>query len=335
MVETLLEKIGCDDINFKDNRVEARRPNGNNKRGIAVYLDEGLHCKIWTKGHLPSMDIYGLVSYIVHKKETEESIRKDLNNAKTYIINELGLTQFSGNHYTQTEKVEDPLSWLKDMDEEEKAKKPNTLLDENIMNQFVLLPHRKWIDEGLSFDVLQQHKIGFCMKNNRITIPIRDEKGRLVSIKGRRVIKRSEHDPKYLYLYSVNKSLVLYNYHRAIEAAKEKRRIIVFESEKSTMFAEQYGVCETVAIGGSDLSNKQIDLLKDIGLDCKIIVMMDKDKSKEDVYKLCKKITNRDVYAMWDTNNLLGDPANKLSPVDLGEGTFKSLLENNVYKIKK
>jgi len=97
----------------------------------------------------------------------------------------------------------------------------------------------------------------------RIIFPIHNESGRVIGFGGRAL--RPDDNPKYLNspqtpLY--NKSLVLYNLHRAKIAARKLDRMIVVEGYMDAIGVATAGLSEVVAICGTALTNEQVRIIK-------------------------------------------------------------------------
>lgn len=331
-IEIILEALGCEHISERGNRYEAQLPerfNSNNRRSVQVKKTEFLSVNIRSRGI--KGDIYSLVSYILHDCVIQEDMQRDLPKAKKFIVDTVGCHDLVGEKKTNTV---DCLGWLRDI-KKRRTKiidlneiEPNEELEEEILRDYQIAPMPWWRNEGMKDWVQREFEVGFDLQSQRIIFPIRNKEGKLIGVKGRTVV---DHDMKYLYLHPCNKSIELFNLHRALPFIRETGRVFVFESEKSTMYATQHGYPESVAICGDDLDAVQAQLLKSLGKDIQIIFSMDKDKEVDFIYKQCKKVTRRDVYAMMDVNGLLGE---KDSPVDKGKEIWEQLVNENCYFIQ-
>lgn len=336
-IEELLSKMNCDYIKTEQNGelITAQLPYGSNRRSVQVKNNEYLSSSIRSRG--VHGDVFHLVSYIIHGIENEEDQKQDLFDAKKWICEQLGYEEFLNPSYKPIEKT-DYNSWLKKVKKQRNNQSVNALDDnkiikKSVMNQFVCYPHIKWVKDGLSIATQKAFEVSYDIQSNRIVFPVHNRNGELIGIKGRRIEKRHDDDPKYIYLYPCNKSIELYNLHRALPYIQESKEVIVFEGAKSCMRAYEYGVFNVVSIEGSEISHQQVKKIKDLGMDIRVIFMLDKDKDKKSIKQQATKVTNRDVCALWDKNNLLGRPEDKHSPVDLGKETFERLYQNNIYKI--
>jgi DNA primase len=105
---------------------------------------------------------------------------------------------------------------------------------------------------------------------SRIMIPIHDARGRIVGFAGRLVDPPSHTNPgastssgpKYLNNPDsdhFDKGRLLFNLHRAAPAARSARRLIVVEGQFDTIALDQVGIAETVAPGGTALTEHQLE----------------------------------------------------------------------------
>jgi DNA primase len=122
--------------------------------------------------------------------------------------------------------------------------------DQSILEEAGLVIRR---DDGTIRDRFRQ----------RIIFPIHNEQGRVIGFGGRAL--RPDDNPKYLNspqtsLY--NKSVVLYNLHRAKIAARKSDRMIVVEGYMDVIGVASAGISEVVAICGTALTNDQVRHIK-------------------------------------------------------------------------
>ncbi|KAA9007744.1 toprim domain-containing protein [Paenibacillus spiritus] len=329
----------CEHIQKKHNRYEAQLPskfNSPNKRSVQVYINESLSSRIRSFGE-SDLDIYGLVTYIVFDLYSEDERNKSLFKAKRWICEKLSYSEFLNSAHISTPS-HNHLKWLKEVKKQRKKRRElpeidNEVYDEEILEQYVMFPHQKYLDEGVDYLTQVEFQIGYDIKSQRIIFPIHNRYGEIISVKGRTIHDDYEARDiyKFMYLYNFNKMVELYNWHRAVYYILEKKEIIIFEGEKSCWMSSQYGYRNCVAISGDDLSEWQVNLIRELGNEIDIVIALDKDKRKEDIVKQASKFgKTRNVYALWDQNNLLQD---KDSPCDKGEVVFFRLYSENRYKI--
>lgn len=340
-IPELLEKANCEHIRLRNNRYEAALPDkfgSDNLRSLQVYLNEGLTCKVRTRT-FQGQDIYDLISFIVFDCEDEESIKKCLPKSKRWICEQLGYQQYISGFLSEQPK-EDPLKWLRDLKKKRNKKKiiveENEIYDESILNQYVMYPYKEFVDKGIDYRILQEFGIGFDVKSERVIFPIRNRYGEIVSIKGRTIdpFWMKKGIPKFLYLYNFNMMTELYNLDKAMYYILENKEIIIYEGEKTCWLSSQWGFRNCVALGGSEITTFQADMIKELSLDTNIVLGFDKDKPADEIKKQAKKFgLARNVYVMWDGRDVFS-AEEKHSPTDLGEEAFRQLYEDRVkYKI--
>ncbi len=338
-VRALLEAMECSYIEKKNNRYEAQLPlkfDSPNKRSVQVYLNDSLSSRIRTLGE-SDIDIYGLVSYIVHELYTEEERQKNLFKAKRWICDTLGYSDYTNQSYSP-KPVMEHLKWLKDVKRQRKRKRElsdleNQIYDESILSQYIMYPHQKYLEEGINYETQLEFQVGYDLKSQRIIFPIHNRFGEIVSIKGRTIYEDYEQRDiyKFMYLYNFNKMIELFNFHRAAYYILEKKEIIIYEGEKTAMISSQWGYRNCVSISGDDLSEWQVKMIKEMGNDIQIVIAMDKDKSVESIKKQAAKFgKTRSVFALWDKDNLFAD---RDSPCDRGEAVFAELYNDYRFRV--
>lgn len=330
LVVELLESVGCDNVRKVGGNVYGSRPTGDNPTGFSVMLNEDLVSSVWTR-NIPIDDIFDLISYFKFKKTTRHEIKKCLPNSKKYIIETLELQGFSNGKYIE---LPDYNFHLRKLKKHKKKKESNGLYPESILNEFVMLPHIKHINEGLDYDLIKEFELGYDLQTERIIFTYRNKNGELVGIRGRATRKEEENKVKYLPIYNFAKSLELYNVHRAIPWIIKYKKVFMFEGEKSTILATQYEYPNTVAFMGSSISEEQADLIKSIHPATDFIVCMDKDKTTDDVRRAAKYLPKDRTYAIFDTKDYL-EHTDKYadSPVDKGKEVWEILYKNHCYKV--
>ncbi len=352
-IELIVERLGCSNYKWEQNGklLTAQLPSGKNKRSLQIKNCPELYAKIWTKDI--KGNLFNIVGYLIYDIRDKEEVRQRIYEIKEWICLELeyyDLLNVSESTKRESESTHDPLDWLKEIRKKRNlpTEKKNKILPEKTLNQYINLPHVKWVNEGLSHETQILFGIGYCLESERITIPVRDKDGNLIGIKGRYVgdDEETEEEYKYIYIIPCDKSLELFNLHRALPYIKQRKQVIVVESEKTCLLLTQWGYPNCVAIGGGDLSPQQINMLKGLGLDIEIVLVFDKGigvrddidipfKKQERNYikeqiKKFKTEQIRNISVVFDKRDLL---ENRMSPIDLGEDVWRRLFEKYKYKI--
>lgn len=115
---------------------------------------------------------------------------------------------------------------------------------------------------------------------NRIMFPIHNLDGQVVGFTARCYLK--DDIPKYLNTketYIFKKGNILFNYHRAKDAIRLQKEVIVVEGNMDAIRLHSVGIKNVVALMGTSLTKEQVDALKK--LRCKIILMLDNDNAGE------------------------------------------------------
>ena len=233
---------------------------------------------------------------------------------------------------TRTKDYVAPLKALASRSRKSNIRVPNEPISDLALNNFRTIPDYRWLKEGISLHTQEFYQIGYDYQSHRITIPIRNENGELIGVKGR-LLKdedKSDYNPKYMYLYNCNISQEWFNMYNARDSILENKKVYIFESEKSVMKMHTFGYNNAVAISSSDISEVQVSMIKNLGLDIDIVLCYDKDKDVDEVKNKADMFTNRNVYGIIDLEDKLGA---KDAPVDKGKDIWDYLLENHCYPV--
>ncbi|MDR0123091.1 DNA primase [Bacillus pumilus] len=336
LIKELLTDLGCWNIQNeqKGKLIVAGLPDGDNERSVQIKNSPMLTANIRSKGI--SGDIYDVISYIVFEAQSDEERVKSLNKSKFWICKKYGYLEYIDEFYKTTLKEQRPklnkwLTSLKNKRSETPLALENKTIEVSYENQYGILPYLDWFRSGLCISTQKYFQIGLDIRSERVTFPIHNAAGQLIGVKGRYCGQDSKIEEKYKYLYIVpcNKSIELFNYHRALPYIKEKQEVIIVEGAKTTMFLTQWGYKNCVSVEGDSLSDDQINLLKALGLNITYVFAFDKDKPPDFVLAEANKLRGRVKYGAYDTEGLLKD---KESPTDQGEEVWNKLYSSK-YKI--
>ena len=338
-IEDLLSAIGCEYISTEQrgNMYTAQLPErfySNNKRSVQVRLNESLSCFIRSRADFKG-DIFDLVNYI-HFDKRGQDMQKSLHEAKEFICELFGWNEFK-HGFNKKMARKDYTASLKAIAKERKKRveiKPNPVIPESIMEDYYYdgfpISYEKWIEEGISQTTQEIYGIGIDLSSHRIVFPLRNRFGKLVGVKGR--IIRDEDDPerKYLYIEKCQNRYEWFNWYIAHPYILEHNEVYIFESEKSCMKAFEHGIYNTLAIGASDISPEQAQMIRQLGFDINVILCYDKGITIDEIKRQAEIFEGRQIHAVYDIDNLLKD---KNSPIDQGIDTWNKLLENNIYEV--
>ena len=320
-IETILEELGCGHIRERDGYFTCSNPDGNNTQAVTVYNNESLITINYTRQlvkHKRVTDIFDLVAFY-----------KDCSfpEALKHVHDILGLDYYAEHiqptigmqilYILNAERTDDNI-------EDNEPLKP---IPQEILEYYLPYGNKMWTDEGISLSTQEEFRISYDAQSNYIAIPIFDELGSLVGVKGRYFGVPDEQHLRFVYLEKCNKSRVLYGYWQNKEHIKNHRELIVVESEKSVLKLAEYGHRNVVATMGKTISRYQVELIVRTG--CIPIFAFDKDVEMEELEKIaCMFDGNIPVYAIIDRDGLLDE---KESPMDR-EDVWIKLYKN--YKVK-
>lgn len=333
-IELILEELGCHEIKSRKENTyfSCAFPNGDNKKALLVYNNEYLNIESYTR---KIENPYGVKSSLIDVV----CFIKDLYISKAikWICDVLGLDYYSN----PEEELPLSLQWtkmiydMKDRDEitDDEYLKP---INPKILTYYKPYVNDVFKDDGVSYLIQREFEIGFDEISNRYTIPIYDELGICVGVKGRYFYKDvPNNEDKYIYLEPCAKTRVLYGLNKTYDFIKEKNEVIVVESEKGVMEAWENGIYNVVAISGHDLSKTQVNKLIGLGIN-EIILCYDEDVFRNENGKVNKKeytnevnkfIEQQKISVMVDIKGEILDK--KESPIDNLE-KFKIMYENRV-----
>lgn len=320
----ILESLGCS-INHKmsnDYEIRSNRPGGDNLTSLQVKLDN-LYVNCYSNPLPQPSDIIMLVQ-----------VYKDLSFSKAmYYICEMCGYEYYSNSFIPKET--DPCLSFLDLIEpttHTKDEVPLRTIDESILDMYINIPNRLFLDEGISWETQKLFEVGYSIKDNCITIPIRDDLGRLVGVKGRTTLDYKKlGTSKYWFPVPAPKSQILYGLDKTYDYIKKEKRVYVFEGEKSVMKAWSWNMKNTVSIGGHELSEAQIMKLERLGVE--IVIAFDSNIKVAEIKGEAKKFMIADkLFAILPhkNKNVLGA---KDAPVDFGHEFFLKLIKEDTYRI--
>ena len=240
---------------------------------------------------------------------------------------------------TRTFFTEDT-SYTNNKIDKEEIEKEITFYDDSIIDILQSFKIKDWMDEGITFETIQDYKIRYNPVSCAIIIPHFDVDNRLIGIRQRTLVREEEVYGKYRAAFINNKpyphplSYNLFGLNKNKENIIKYKKAVVFEGEKSVLILDKYEDSCAVACCGSSISAYQIKLLVDLGAE-EIIVAFDKEfvelgdesyvKQTKNLTNLFKRFSDKvTISFMFDKWGLLDI---KDSPLDKGIDTFKFLLK--------
>lgn len=324
LIPDVLEGLGCHKISIKSSFVSAANSDGDNPTAIQVYKDN-LHTIDYTrdiKKDKSNCDLIDLVCF-VQKCNFIEAVK--------WICDTIGISVYQDfdSELSETAQVAQMLLKMLESDEETESNKPLKPIPESILTYYDNCVVKPFLDDNISAETQQEFQVGYDQFSNRITIPIRDEYGTLVGVKGRWFGDVSEGISKYIYLEKCNKGHILFGLYRALPYIKRLGCVYVVESEKAVMQAVSMGFDNTVACGGKQMSSFQIEMLSRLCAD--IYLCFDQDVQIEELNTLADRFIGQpNVYALVDDKGLLKE---KESPTDR-EDVWGKMIEECVARLR-
>lgn len=141
--------------------------------------------------------------------------------------------------------------------------------------------------KNYSIDLLE--KVGLVVKKNgggyydkfrgRLMFPLQDSAGRVVGFTGRVLPELAkEGEPKYLNSPETeiyHKGKMLYGFYQAKKAIRDSKRVVLVEGQMDQISSFASGIAETVAVGGTGITEDQMELMARLA--DKIYVSLDAD----------------------------------------------------------
>ena len=314
---SLLEEFEFEHITLKRNEIRFAR-NREGGQNIRIKLENNDYLNVTDYARSEHCDI---VSYIIKEKHTDfrtvlTTIKRILHLSDDWRPQNRRLI-FGGVYEKITHREDSP---------------PETY-DESVLDNYLKIPNERFQRDNISLETQMRFGIGYSVETDRITIPIRDQHGSIIGIKGRRNYETDNvDDPKYLYLVACQMSKTLYGYSENYSNMYGKT-VMVFESEKSVLQCASYGYHNTVALGSNSLSEYQAKMLLSLN-PSRVIFMLDNDlplnNTKRNIDMLRSVATMRDLQiSYFDWTECLDLPA-KASASDEGKEVLQYILEENI-----
>lgn len=316
-IEKILSYYNYHSINITDKEIRCAKVGGDNPSGCRIKLNDNLSATDFTTSY--NGDLFGLIA--THTGLTYGEVLKTTQTM-------LG-KKIEGNYQPEEESLFDGFFdslYIPYEDEEKEVTYDESVLDKynNGYKWF-----KRFADDGILPSSQVKFKIGFSEESNRITIPHYNEHGEIIGVMGR-LDSDEMTNFKYLPLIPFPKHKYLYGLYQNKEYIKESKKVYIFESEKSVMQCDSFGVYNTTALGGNQISITQVEQLLKLGVS-EIVLCMDEgliiDAIKRDVDTIKSMLFMRDVKIkiMLDKENKYLPKGSKMSPSDQGKETFFKL----------
>ena len=218
-----------------------------------------------------AFDTISLVQHVKHL---------DFNQAISYICSTLHLTVADVEQNAQLDDWQSMKRWLPNADiEQDEPIKP---YDPAVLSLFDHLYPQDWLDYGITKDILDKFGVGWYARQACISIPVVFN-GQLVGVRGRYTREQDVAKGKYRPITTLDgqvlklaTSEVLYGYDQNKGAIEKSRQVVLFESEKSVLKAPSFNVHNSLAVFGSNISKRHIQLLLELGVN-EVVLAFDND----------------------------------------------------------
>lgn len=326
-IPLILEAIDCHNIVRKNGYWTCGNHDGDNKTAITVYENDSLTTINYTRditgGKGLSSDIFALVEF-AKKILFFEAVK--------FVCDAIDLSYYHDwdEDIPESLRITKMIYDLKTNEENTNEDQPICPIPEDILAYYKNYVNDMFFKDGIDYSTQKFFGVGYDDSTNRITIPIRDEIGTLVGVKGRLFKEKLDEDEtKYIYLEPCPRSKILYGLNYSCRHIRRTGKCFIGEAEKSCMQLWSMGYLNCVAIGGKKISRIQIDKLTRLCAD--LYFVFDKDVDLEELRGIADRfIDGVNIYVIYDGKNILGE---KESPTDNKE-KFKKLMETSVMKIK-
>lgn len=170
--------------------------------------------------------------------------------------------------------------WLPNADIDEPAEL--TIYDPAILAAFDHLYPTDWLEYGITRDSMDKFNIGWYARQACISIPV-VQNGQLVGVRGRYTRQQDIAKGKYRPLSLLDGTVLkfpssgcLYGYDQNKSAIEKSRQVLLFESEKSVLKADSWNIHNTLAVFGSNISKRHIEMLLGLGVN-DVVLCFDSD----------------------------------------------------------
>lgn len=278
-------------------------------------------------------DIFGLVQHIKHI---------NFNQAVSYVCSVLHIDAVD---YKENKEIDpwqrDLRRWLNYADDSEQA--DSTVYNPVVLSAFDHLYPSDWLDYGISKDSMDKFGIGWYSRLACISIPVFFN-NQLVGVRGRYSKPQDLDKGKYRSIAMLDGNILkfstaahLYGYDQNKAAIAKSHQVILFESEKSVLKAPSYGIDNSLAVFGSNISKRHIELLLELGVN-DVILAFDSDYRQigDDDFKFfvakMKKLASklRPYFSASIVYNNQGYDAYKCNMLDLSYDKAMKLYESRV-----
>lgn len=217
-------------------------------------------------------DVFGMVQHLRHS---------NFMDAVSYVCSTLGI---KADELVKDDMLDpwqkDLRRWLPNVEQDEPSEP--TAYDPAILAAFDRLYPSDWLEYGITRDSMDKFGIGWYARQACISIPVM-QNGQLVGVRGRYTRQQDIAKGKYRPIamldgnvFKFSTASALYGYDQNKAAVAKSRQVLLFESEKSVLKAPSYGIDNALAVFGSNISKRHIEMLLELGVN-DVVLCMDSD----------------------------------------------------------
>lgn len=310
----ILKHFKFHSITIKNNNLFCGKPNGDSPISVSVKLDEKLTSSSFSISY--HGDLFGMICE-THNMEWIDTlyISEMIINKKIESENQVNIFDgFLDNAYIS--KKHELITY-----------------EESMLNEYEHIWNARFVNDYIVPKVQKLFEIGYSAMDDRISIPWRNDEGKLLGVIGRANYKT---DLRYFPLIPFLKSHSLYGIHIVKKYINKTKTAYIGESEKFTLQLYSYGYKNGVSLGCSTVSSHQVELLLKHG--CKNFILCMDEGSNDKVIKRNIKMIKDSLFmrddckigVLIDRNNDIIKKDTKCSPSDLGKIKFEELISDYV-----
>lgn len=228
--------------------------------------------------------------------------------------------------------------WLSNAEPDEPSEL--TAYDTAILTAFDHLYPSDWLEYGITRDSMDKFGIGWYARQACVSIPV-VQNGQLVGVRGRYTRQQDIAKGKYRPIAMLDGNVLkfatnqcLYGYDQNKAAIEKSHQVLLFESEKSVLKAPSYGINNALAVFGSNISKRHIEMLLALGVNDVVLAFdsdykqVGNDEFKFFVTKMRKLASKlRPYFAVSIIYNNQGYDGYKFSPMDFTYDQFMTIYE--------
>ena len=316
-IEKILKYYGYHSINITDKEIRCAKKTSDNPSTVRIKLNNKLSSCDFSTSY--NGDLFSLIA-------THTGLKYgDVVKAVQTMIGK----KINGTYENKEESLFD--GFFDDLYIPYETEEKEVIYDESVLEKYNngYKWNMRFLKDGILPSSQVKFHVGYDDESNRITLPWRDSEGNIVGIMGR-LDSDIPTNFKYIPLIAFEKHKDLYGLYQNKEYIKESKKVYIFESEKSVLQCDSFGVHNTTALGGNQISTTQVEQLLKLGVS-EIVLCMDeglmKDAIIRDVDTIKKSLFMRDVKIkiMIDKENKYLPKESKCSPSDKGKEIFLKL----------